>query len=78
MASEKLILTIPEQIFKKVKEEKEKFSYSSVQQVIIDILRDKYLKEMKKEKRGRPKKLDEMKILTRKKIFGEDGEIVKL
>lgn len=79
MPSKTLILSIPEQIYTKLKEEKQKYAYSSMQEAIIDTLRDKfYFQAYKETKRGRPKKLDEIKILTRKKIFSKHGERIKI
>ena len=81
MPSEKILLSIPEPILKKLKEEKQKYAYTSIQEIIIDALRDKfYFQKGKKEKtkRGRPRKLNEMKILTRKKIFSKKGEPISI
>ena len=81
MASQKLTLSIPEPILNKLKQEKQKYAYTSIQEIIIDALRDKfYFQKGKKEKtkRGRPRKLNEMKTLTRKKIFSKKGEPISI
>ena len=79
MASSKITLAIPEPILKELKKDKNKFSYTSLQQVIIDVLRDKYMRDLSKEgKRGRPRKFDEMKFLTAKKIFDKKGGIIPI
>ncbi len=83
MASKPLFLSIPEPILQKLKEEKHKYSYSSVQELIITLLRNKYLLppqspttnplKPKKSHAGRPKKLDEGYIMSRKRIFNPKG-----
>jgi len=78
LISKKLILTIPRRIYEQLKKERQLYSYVSNQQLIIDILRDRYLKALKKSKRGRPKKIDVSKIITREKIFDKDGEKIEI
>ncbi len=74
MASKNIMLAVPEQIFKILKNEKENLGYSSVQELILEALREKYFKNKKeKESRGRPKKIDETEILSRKRIFSKRG-----
>ncbi len=49
MASRKITLSVPEQILSKLNDEKKKYAYSSIQEIIIDILRNKlYFKNEKK------------------------------
>ena len=74
MASKKILLTIPGPIFKILKKEMEKYAYTSTQELILEILRDKYFRQLKSKKRGRPKKMDETRLWRRKKIFDKDGE----
>ena len=78
--AKKLLLSVPDQILKKLEAEKEKYAYSSVQEVILETLRDKLFvgAEPEKETRGRPKKIREAKILTRKKIFSKKGEPISI
>ena len=72
MASEKITLSIPEQILKELKKEKQDYGYSSLQAVIIDNLREKYFKKLReKETRGRPNKFDAVKFLTSKRRMFE-------
>ena len=79
--SKKLLLSIPDQIMKKLKEQMKMYAYSTTQEVIIDVLRDKfffYSGTYAKPKVGRPRKLREGKILTRKKIFSKKGEPISI
>lgn len=75
MASKKIILSVPENIMKKLKYEKVAYSYNSIQEIILEALREKYFRQKEKsaETRGRPRKLDEARILTAKKIFSKKG-----
>ena len=68
------------QILKKLEVEKQKYAYSSIQEVILEALRDQLFVEEapEVETRGRPKKIREEKILTRKKIFGKKGEPISI
>lgn len=62
-----LFLTLPEPMMKKLEEEKKKFVYESVQEIIKEVLREKFFRQSKEtgSKRGRPKeKLDVHKILS--------------
>ncbi len=79
MPSIKITLSVPEPIFKQLDQRKKSFAYSSVQELIIEMLSDKlYSQTLKKETRGRPKKIREARILTRKKIFSKKGEPISL
>ncbi len=42
MTSKKITLSIPEPILNKLKDEKKKYAYSSIQEIIVDILRNKF------------------------------------
>ena len=44
--TESLKLTIPESLFSLLKKERDKFSYFSVQEVILEALREKFYKKM--------------------------------
>jgi hypothetical protein len=78
--SKRILLSIPKPILNKLEAEKQKYAYSSIQQIIIDTLRDKFYSKVKEGKttRGRPKKIREEKILTRKKIFDKKGEPISI
>ena len=78
--AKRILLSVPDQILKKLEAEKEKYAYTSIQEVILELLRDKLFiqAEPEKETRGRPKKISEEKILTRKKIFSKKGEPISL
>jgi len=76
MASEKILLSLPEKMLERLEAEKKRYAYSTVQEVISETLRKEFFrnKESKKETRGRPRKLNEMKILTgKKKIWDREG-----
>jgi hypothetical protein len=74
MKSRKLSIELPESILTKLQREKETFDYKNVQEIIVDILRDKYLRGKGTGKRkGRPKKIDESRVLSRKKVFHKKG-----
>jgi len=66
--SERIILTIPKKLFNKLREEKNRFSYQSIQSIILEALRERYYKKKTegKSRRGRPPELDLVKIATRK------------
>ncbi len=78
MASKSIFLTLPEPLFTLLKREKEKFGYSSMQEIILSSIRERYFeKKMEKEEketRGRPKKIDETAMMSRKRIFSKRGE----
>ena len=78
--AKKVLLSIPEPILKKLESEKEKYAYSSIQEVIVQLLRDSLFVETEPsyETRGRPKKIREEKILSRKKIFSKKGEPISI
>lgn len=72
MTSKKVMLSVPDKLLKDLEKEKEKYAYASVQEIILETLREKLYKskQPKKEKRGRPRKFDDVEFLTRKgKIF---------
>ena len=76
MESKIIKLTLPDPVFQRLKQEKEKFAYSTIQEIINETIRNKFFREQKRggKKRGRPKKIDESKVLTRSdKIFSKDG-----
>jgi len=66
--SERIILTIPKKLFNKLREEKNRFSYQSIQSIILEALRERYYKKKTegKSRRGRPPELDLVKIASRK------------
>ncbi len=78
--AKRILLSVPDQILKKLETEKQKYAYSSIQEVILEALRDRLFIEAEPtvETRGRPKKIREEKILTRKKIFSKKGEQISL
>ena len=76
----RVILTIPTRMFKILEKEREKYIYDSVQELILEAIRDKYVRYRKKEgssKRGRPKKPSDLGFLKRKKIFSKEGEPIE-
>ena len=79
MESRKITLTIPEPIFKKLENEKKKYAFLSVQEIIVDSLRDKYFRVfMGKSRKGRPRKIREEKLITKKKIFDKKGVAISV
>ena len=78
--AKRILLSVPDQILKKLEAEKEKYAYTSLQEVILEALRDRLFIEAEPtvETRGRPKKIKEEKILTRKKIFSSKGEPISI
>ena len=78
--SKQFMMTVPMVLFEKVLEEKEKFGYGSVQDVVNEVLRERFLRVsgLGKSKVGRPRKLDETLAVTRKgPIFSRDGVAVE-
>jgi len=76
MASKKITLSLPKKMLERLEAEKKRYAYSTVQEVISETLRKEFFrnKESKKETRGRPKKLNEVAILTGKgKIWDKNG-----
>lgn len=72
MTQKKITLALPEPMLKKLEEEKNKFAYESVQEIIKEILREKFFRQSKEtgSKRGRPKEgFDYYKIGSAKKVF---------
>lgn len=82
MAGKAIILSLPEQILGRLEAEKQRYAYSSIQEIIVDALREKfYFHEGQAgaendAKPGRPKKINEEKILMRKRIFSREGRPV--
>lgn len=77
-------LTIPEALYKKIEEEKNKNAYINIQEVITQKLREQYYQKTdnklqtttskKKSNAGRPKQPSWESIMHRKKpIFGKSG-----
>ena len=80
MSSTKITLSIPNEMLKKLKQYKENYSYSSIQEGINSILRDKFYFSTTSSgaKKGRPRKLREGQILSRKKIFSKKGDAIPI
>ena len=82
MVGQKIILTLTEPVFERLMYEKKKYAYSSIQEIINEVLRDKFFREnilRNKSGRGRPKKPNEAKLITRQdKIFSKDGARVEV
>ena len=72
----KITLTIPEPLAKKIKAEKEQDSYFSLQEVILNTLRQKYhttTTNNNTTRAGRPKRFHPEDLLTKKRIFTKRG-----
>ena len=77
--SRRILLSMPEQMMKRLEEEKQKYAYSSTQEIILYSLREKfYFGPEKSAKPARSVKLKEDKILARKKIFSKRGEPIPI
>ena len=70
-----LKLTLPEAMLKRLEDEKERFAYHTVQEIILEAIRDKFFRGQASgnSNRGRPKKEDLTKALGMKKIFVKKG-----
>lgn len=74
-------LTMSDELFKKIEKEMRTFGYGSVQEVMNEVLRDKFfrIRVTGKSKAGRPRKLDETKLITRhSKIFSKKGKPIEV
>lgn len=74
-------LTLSDELFGKIEREKETFGYLTIQEVMNEILRNKFfrLRVPGKSKAGRPRKFDETKAITRHgKIFSSSGKAVEV
>ena len=70
--TKRLLLSVPDSMYKKLQTEMELYSYSSLQEIILGAIREKfYIRPSRATgaKRGRPRKIDPLNILGRKKIF---------
>jgi hypothetical protein len=72
---QKILLSLPDAMVKRLREEKRKFAYDSVQEIIKETLREKFFKNADamangKTKRGRPKKkINLYKVGSARKVF---------
>tara|TARA_Y100000310_G_C20479544_1_gene714019 strand:+ start:443 stop:685 length:243 start_codon:yes stop_codon:yes gene_type:complete len=80
MSTTKITLSVPNEMLKKLKEEKEKYCYISIQELIVSVLRNKYYLSPSgsSSKKGRPRKMREGQILSRKKIFSKKGDAISI
>jgi len=75
-STQKITLTVPTAMIDILEREKEKYIYHNIQELILEAVRDKYVRNLDRKgqsKRGRPKKVDHEKFLKRKKIFVKKG-----
>jgi len=72
-----IFLTMPEAMLKRLEDEKDRFAYHTVQEIILEAIRDKFFRGQPagNSKRGRPKKPDYTKALGMKKIFVKRGGV---
>ncbi|MBU1136296.1 MAG: hypothetical protein KJ559_02195 [Nanoarchaeota archaeon] len=69
MALKKIMLSIPEQMFKKLVQEKKRFAYPTFQAIILEALRKRYYFDKSgKSKKGRPRDFDIVKAASRKTL----------
>ncbi len=69
-------LTVPDALFERIRKEKQMFGYGTIQEVVNEVLRNKFFRTNIKRKNrvGRPRKMDETKLITRHgKIFSKKG-----
>ena len=69
-------LTIPTRMFEILEKDREKYIYDSLQEMILDVLRDRFVRYRKTgpgKRRGRKRKES---FLDRKKIFDKEGVAV--
>jgi len=81
METKKVMLTMSGALFKKIEKEMRIFGYGSVQEVMNEVLRDKFFRTRVagKSKAGRPRKLDETKLITRHgRIFSRKGKAIEV
>ena len=78
--SRKILLTVPEKMLKNLDNEKNKYMYNTIQEVILAAIRDKYFKygNYQETKKGRPRKIDPSNILFRKKAFSKHGKKIEV
>ncbi len=72
--TKKVLLSVPDAMYHKLQKELKIFSYSTVQEVILETIREKYFRQTHTptgRKRGRPKEEDPALIMTRAKIFSD-------
>jgi hypothetical protein len=74
MESKKIILTLSGSVFEKLKFERDKYGYSTIQEIVNELLRDKFFRESAPGvKKGRPKKIDEVGLVCNNKVFSKNG-----
>ena len=79
--SKQIKLTMSDGLFKKLEREQKMFGYLTMQEVVNEVLRDKFFRTrvVGKSKAGRPRKLDETKLITRHgKIFSKKGKAIEV
>ncbi len=72
--TKKILLSVPDNMYHKLQQQLKLFSYSTVQEVILDAIRGTYFRQTHTptgNKRGRPKELNPALIMTRKKTFSD-------
>lgn len=72
--TKKVLLSLPDAMYRKLQQQLKLFSYTSVQEVILNAIREKYFKQNHTptgNKRGRPKEQNLAMVMTRKKIFAD-------
>ncbi|MEK6825460.1 MAG: hypothetical protein AABY00_01605 [Nanoarchaeota archaeon] len=80
--SQKITLTLPDPLLKHLQREQHTFSYFSLQEIIIETLRERFMRTAPQnalgKKRGRPQEFDEMSMLSRKHVFSKKGKDIEL
>lgn len=80
MKTTRVMLSVPEPMLAKLSEVQKEYCYPSMQQTILQILRDSLFtqKDALSEgtKKGRPKKMDENRIMAKTRIFDRKGKSI--
>lgn len=67
-----LVISLPPKLAKRLERYRENYSYNTLEEVIIDILRERLLVKEAGSK-GRPRRLREEELLTRTRVFSKNG-----
>ena len=75
-------LTMPESMHLLLKQEQDKYFYKNIQELILEAVRDKYLRKTDSKstatKKGRPKKIKPERILSKERIFSKKGKAIDI
>jgi hypothetical protein len=72
---------MPESMFLLLKQEQDKELYKNIQEIILEAVRDKYIRTSSTKTpktKGRPKKLKPERILSKEKVFSKKGKAIEI